>query len=203
MLLLLEVSSVCSVVIITLSFEPRHDKTQQSECVPSEDSDQPGHPPSLIRVFAVHMKKAWVLNYPLSAQRRLWSDWADAQADLSLHWVYTHWFCHVVAHFYYSAFLKVAYYYYHYYYYCCTVAKLERGWVCVELLPTRCSAGMGPWFMVSSGEVEDQTYDPWIGRTQLITVSWPFLPSLGESGSISFFIYLFILRISLSVTICK
>ena len=29
-------------------------------------------------------KKAWVLSYPLSAQRRLWSDWADAQADLSL-----------------------------------------------------------------------------------------------------------------------
>ena len=26
---------------------------QQNECAPSEDSDQPGHPPSLIRVFAV------------------------------------------------------------------------------------------------------------------------------------------------------
>ena len=25
-------------------------------------------------------KKAWVLSYPLSAQQRLWSDWADAQA---------------------------------------------------------------------------------------------------------------------------
>ena len=35
-------------------------------CVPSEDSDQPGHLPSLIRVFAVRMKKAWVLNNPLS-----------------------------------------------------------------------------------------------------------------------------------------
>ena len=32
-------------------------------CVPSEDSVQPGHLPSLIRVFAVHMKKAWVLGY--------------------------------------------------------------------------------------------------------------------------------------------
>ena len=48
---------------------------------PSEDSDQPGHLPSLIRVFAVRIKKAGVLSYPLSAQRRLWSDWADAQAD--------------------------------------------------------------------------------------------------------------------------
>ena len=37
--------------------------------------------PSLIRVFAVRMKTAWVLSYPLSAQRKLCSDWADAQAD--------------------------------------------------------------------------------------------------------------------------
>ena len=29
-------------------------------------------------VFAVRMKKAWVLSYPLSAQWRPWSDWADA-----------------------------------------------------------------------------------------------------------------------------
>ena len=65
-----------------------HDKTKK--CVPSEDSDQPGYPPSLIRVFIVRMKKAWVLSYPLSAQWRLWSDWAKAQADLSLHWAHTH-----------------------------------------------------------------------------------------------------------------
>ena len=52
-------------------FEPLHDKTNKMACAPSEDSDQPGHPPSLIRVFAVRMKKAWVLSYPLSAQRRL------------------------------------------------------------------------------------------------------------------------------------
>ena len=71
------------------TYEPRHVKTN-SDCAPSEDSDQPGHLPSLIRVFAVRMKKAWVLSYPLSAQQRLWSDWADAQADLSLHWAHTH-----------------------------------------------------------------------------------------------------------------
>ena len=65
-------------------------QNQQNECAPSEDSDQPGHPPSLIRVLAVCMKEAWVLNYSLSTQRRLWSDWADAQADLSLRWVHTH-----------------------------------------------------------------------------------------------------------------
>ena len=51
-------------------YGPAHDKTYKIACAPSEDSDQPGHPPSLIRVFAVRMKKAWVLSYPLSAQRR-------------------------------------------------------------------------------------------------------------------------------------
>ena len=40
--------------------------------------------------FAVRVKKAWVLSYTLSAQRRLWSDWADAQADLSLRWAHNH-----------------------------------------------------------------------------------------------------------------
>ena len=40
-------------------------------CAPSEDSDQPGHSPSLIRVFTGCLKKLWVLSYPLSAQRRL------------------------------------------------------------------------------------------------------------------------------------
>ena len=30
-----------------------HDKTNKVACAPSKDSDQPGHPPSLIRVFAV------------------------------------------------------------------------------------------------------------------------------------------------------
>ena len=29
-------------------------QNQQNDCAPSEDSDQPGHPPSLIKVFAVH-----------------------------------------------------------------------------------------------------------------------------------------------------
>ena len=33
------------------TFELQHDKTNKMTCAPSED--QPGHPPSLIRVFAV------------------------------------------------------------------------------------------------------------------------------------------------------
>ena len=69
-------------------------------CAPSEDSDQPGHPPSLIRVFAVRMKKACVLSYQLIAQRRLRSDWANAQADLSLRWAHIPfcWLCHAFTH---------------------------------------------------------------------------------------------------------
>ena len=55
-------------------------QNQQSECAPSEDSDQPGHPPNLIS---------------LRCQRRsLASHWAHSedsdQADLSLRWAHTH-----------------------------------------------------------------------------------------------------------------
>ena len=64
--------SVVSKEIITL-YEPQHDKTNKMTCAPREDSDQPRHPPSLIRVFAVCMKKPSVLSYPLGAQQRLWS----------------------------------------------------------------------------------------------------------------------------------
>ena len=62
---------------------------------PGEDSDQPGYPPNVLRVFAVRMEKPWVLSYPLITQRGLWSVWADAQADLSLRWVQRsfRWFC--------------------------------------------------------------------------------------------------------------
>ena len=41
-------------------------------------------------VFAVRMKKAWVLSYPLSTKWRLWSDWSDAQADPSLRRAHSH-----------------------------------------------------------------------------------------------------------------
>ena len=71
-------------------FNLPHDETNKMTCAPSEDSDQPGHLPSLIRVFAVCIKRAWVLSYRLRAQRRFWSDWRDAQAGLSLRWAHTH-----------------------------------------------------------------------------------------------------------------
>ena len=50
--------------------EPSHDKTNKVACAPAK-TDQPGHPPSLIRVFAVRMKKPLVISNPLGAQRRL------------------------------------------------------------------------------------------------------------------------------------
>ena len=46
-------------------------QNQENECASSEDSDQPGHPPSLIIDFAIRMKKPWVLSYPLSTQPSL------------------------------------------------------------------------------------------------------------------------------------
>ena len=46
---------ICAAYVDSLKkhFEHTHDKTNKMTFVPSEDSDQPGHPPSLIRVFAV------------------------------------------------------------------------------------------------------------------------------------------------------
>ena len=65
-------------------------QNQQNEFAPSEDSDQPGHPPSLIRVFAVRLMGSLGPKPSSCGQRRLWSDWANAQADLSLHWAHNH-----------------------------------------------------------------------------------------------------------------
>ena len=50
------------------SYEPPRDKTNKMTFAPSEDSDRPGRPLSLIRVVTVRMKKAWALSYPLIAQ---------------------------------------------------------------------------------------------------------------------------------------
>ena len=64
-------------VILSLSFKVLYNwvatwqKQQNELCAQRRDSDQPGHPPSLIRVFAVRMKKPRALNYLLSAQWRL------------------------------------------------------------------------------------------------------------------------------------
>ena len=77
--------------------EPPHDKTNNVVVRPAKTQISLGiHP--VWSVFAVRMKKAWVLSYPLSAQRRLWSDWVDAQADLSLLGAQSFcWICHEAA----------------------------------------------------------------------------------------------------------
>ena len=43
---------------VSSEFEPPHDKTNKMACAPSENSDQPGHPPCLLRDIAVRMKNA-------------------------------------------------------------------------------------------------------------------------------------------------
>ena len=78
-------------------------QNQQSDCAPSENSDQPGHPPNLIRVFPTRMKKAWVLSYPLCTVKTLirlggcpgWSE-----SSLGAHSFC--WFCHIAAQFFVS-----------------------------------------------------------------------------------------------------
>ena len=37
-------------VISSRIYEPPHDKTKKNDCAPSEDLDQPWHPPSLINL---------------------------------------------------------------------------------------------------------------------------------------------------------
>ena len=75
-------------------------QNQQMVCAPSEDSDQPGHPPSLISVFVVRSMGSWGHNVSLCGKWRLirlggcpgWSEFSlGAQAFC--------WFCHVAAHF--------------------------------------------------------------------------------------------------------
>ena len=71
-------------------FETLSWQNQQNDCVHSDDSDQPGHLPSLIRVFAVRSIDRYGPKVSSCRQLRLWSDWADAQADLSLRWAHSH-----------------------------------------------------------------------------------------------------------------
>ena len=50
-------------------FEPPHDKTNKMTFVHSENSDQPGHLPSLIRVFAVRSVGSLGPNFASGGQR--------------------------------------------------------------------------------------------------------------------------------------
>ena len=66
--------------------EQRHDKTNKMSVRPARTQIRPGWSEYSLSAW----RKLGSLSYPLSAEQRLWSDWADAQADLSLRWAHTH-----------------------------------------------------------------------------------------------------------------
>ena len=81
-----------------LQIESAYDKTNKMVCAPNEDS-----------VWSESSMSVWRKLDSLattSAQWWLWSDWADAQADLSLRWAHMPfcWFCHALADFFFSYF---------------------------------------------------------------------------------------------------
>ena len=69
-----------------LPFESAHDKTYYKTCATSEDSDQPAHPRSLIRVSADRMSLLQPQGYPRRDKREPLPYWVDVQADLNLCW---------------------------------------------------------------------------------------------------------------------
>ena len=88
-------SVISSVFISHGEYEPPHNKTNKIASAPSEDSDQHGHPPSLIRVFVVCMKEAPV-ERKAKTQIRLGGcpRWSESSLGAQL----LCWFCHEVAH---------------------------------------------------------------------------------------------------------
>ena len=66
--------------------EPQLDKTNKMTCGPSEDRSVWASAQS-DQVVDVRSMGSLVPKVSSCGQRRLWSDWADAKADLSLRWV--------------------------------------------------------------------------------------------------------------------
>ena len=60
----------------------RTTKSNKMTCAPSEDSDQPGHPPSLIRVFTVHSEG--ILNQNYNATHK----WLDFRMNMWCRTIY-------------------------------------------------------------------------------------------------------------------
>ena len=63
-------------------------KTYLQTCAPREDSDQPAHSRSLIRIFTGRILDSQGCPLSSCGQWRLWSHCTDAQGDLSLRWTY-------------------------------------------------------------------------------------------------------------------
>ena len=80
--------------------EPPYDKTNKMTVRPAKTQISLGIP-QVWSVFTVHLMGSWGPNVSSCGQQRLRSDWADAQADMSLRWAQRPfcWFCHEVAHF--------------------------------------------------------------------------------------------------------
>ena len=81
-------------------YEPAHDKTYNKTCATSNDSGQPVYPPTMARVLVYPSSDSLAALERTCDQRRLWSDCADAQADLSLrcpHKSYRR-FCRMLTH---------------------------------------------------------------------------------------------------------
>ena len=69
-------------------YGPQHQKMYLRPGAPSEDSNQPAHPRSLIRVFVVRLWKLCLIANQKCTQWRFWSDCANAQSDLNLRWAH-------------------------------------------------------------------------------------------------------------------
>ena len=68
----------------------------RNDCAPSEDSDQPGHPP----VWSESSLSAWRKLRSLDthwAHSELWSEGASTQSDQSLRWAHSHFVCFVMS----------------------------------------------------------------------------------------------------------
>ena len=70
-------------------------QNQQNDCAPSEDSGQPGHPPSLIRVFSVRWTQAF---FTRTAKTLIRLGGCPCWSESSLGGHSFCWFCHVAAH---------------------------------------------------------------------------------------------------------
>ena len=82
-----------------IKIEPVHDKSNKMTCAPSDNSDQPRHRPSLIRVFNVaHLVTTDSRLLHVDSED---SDQTDSQFDLSFRWAHMIfcWFCHALAQF--------------------------------------------------------------------------------------------------------
>ena len=75
-----------SVMKGNITFELAHSKTYNKTCVTSKDSDRPAHPFSMARVLVYPSLDSLEAVKGTCDQRRLRSDCANAQSDLSLRW---------------------------------------------------------------------------------------------------------------------